>query len=212
MLLIGLQCIFQLVSFLQCVADCIQTTVSGSLCDNGFSTECRSYPCYNAAVFLLEMNLIDAVRLNHVLESRFEQTEDFIRMKLFVLVIGYCFRCIAHSLTHFRRKVQAEFCLQNISYAAFSGLAVDTDNICIIVSSHICRIDRQIRHCPVFQIAVFSPMHTFCNGILMRTGERCKYKSSAVRTSFVDLHSCTFLINLANMRHIREIDLRINTL
>ena len=212
MLLIGLQCIFQLVSFLQCVADCIQTTISGSLCDDGFSTECRSYPCYNAAVFLLEMNLIDAVRLNHIFESRFEQAEDLIRMKLFMFVIRYCFCRIAHSFTHFRRKIQAEFRLQNISYTTFSRLAVDADDICIVVSSNICRIDRQIRYCPVLKVAVLSPVHTFCNGILMGAGERCKYKSSAVRTSFVYLHSCTFLINLADMRHIREIDLRINTL
>ena len=80
------------------------------------------------------MSLIDAVWFNHIFEGRFEQAEDLVRMKLFVLVIGHCFGCIAHSLAHFRRKVQAKLCLQYIAYAALSGLAVDTDNICVVVS------------------------------------------------------------------------------
>ena len=212
MLLISFQCVFQFVSFLQRIAYRIQTTISGSLCNDGFSTECRSNPCYDAVFLLLEMNLIDAVWFNHIFEGRFEQTEDLVRMKLFVLVIGHCFGCIAHSLAHFRRKVQAKLCLQYIAYTALSGLAVDTDNICVVVSSHICRIDRQIRNSPVLQISVLSPVHTLCDGILMRSGKCSKYKSSTVRTSFIDLHSGTFLINLANMRHIRKINLRVHTL
>ena len=41
MLLISFQCIFQLISFLQCITYCIKTAIAGSFCNNGFSTECR---------------------------------------------------------------------------------------------------------------------------------------------------------------------------
>lgn len=36
MLLISFQCIFQLISFLQCITYCIKTAIAGSFCNNGF--------------------------------------------------------------------------------------------------------------------------------------------------------------------------------
>ena len=64
----------------------------------------------------------------------------------------------------------------------------------------------------MLQISILSPVHTFCDSILMRSGKCCKYKSSTVWASLINLHSCTFLINLTDMWHIRKIDLRIHAL
>ena len=104
-------------------------------------------------------------------------------MKLFVKVIGNTFGCVAHCLTHFRRKVQAVFGLQDVAYAAFTGLAVDTDNVCIVVAANIGRVDRQIRNGPAVRVFFLDPVHAFCDGILMGAGEGCKYKSAAVWAS-----------------------------
>lgn len=69
MLLVGNQCKFQFVSFLQCVADCIQTTISGCLCCNCLSIEAGSYLSNDSTVFLLEMYFADAVWADRIFES-----------------------------------------------------------------------------------------------------------------------------------------------
>ena len=155
---------------------------------------------------------MNTIWLNYIFIGSLKQSEDFIRMKLFMQMIRYSFGCITHSLPHFRWKIQTILGFQDIAYAAFSGLAVNTDNICIIITSHICRINRQIRHCPMVRIFFLDPVHSFCNGILMGSGECSKYKCSAVWASFIDVHSCTCLIDLAYVRHVREIKPRIHTL
>ena len=158
------------------------------------------------------MYFIDAVWFCNIFKGLFEQIENFVRMKLFMLVIRNSFCGISHCLTHFRRKVKTEFGLKDISYAAFTGLAVDADNICVIISSHICRIDRKIRNIPVIRILVISPVHTLGNCILMRAGKCGKYKCTTVRTSFAYFHSGTFFIYFTDMRHIREVKFWIYTL
>ncbi len=183
MLLIYLQGIFQLVCFLQCVAYRVKTTVSSGFCCNGPAVKCGGNLSCDSALFLLEMNFVDAVRLYHVLESFLKQVKNLIRVKLFVKVIGNTFGCVAHCLTHFRRKVQAVFGLQDVAYASFTGLAVDTDNVCVIVTSNIGWVDWQIGNGPAVRVFFLDPVHAFCDGILMRTGEGCKYKSAAIWAS-----------------------------
>ena len=55
-------------------------------------------------------------------------------------------------------------------------------------------------------------LHALGNGILMGTGEGCKYKSSAVGASHIDVHAGVLLVLCRNLRHIGEIQLRINAL
>ena len=62
MLLIGNQVKFQFIRFLKCIADSIQTTITSCFCGDCRSIKSRGYLSNNSSVFLLEMNLIDAVR------------------------------------------------------------------------------------------------------------------------------------------------------
>ena len=202
MFLISYQRKLHLICFLQCIADCIQTSVSGRFCCDSLTVKGRSYLSCNTAIFLLKMNFIDTVWFHNIFKCRFEQVEDLIRMKFFMAVIGNSFCCISHSFAHFWRQVQTIFCLKNISDSTLTRLAVDTDNISIVVSSDIGRVDRQIRNRPAARIFFFSPVHALCDGILMRTGECCKYKCTTVRASLIYFHSGTFFVNFTYMRHI----------
>ena len=212
MFLVYFQRILQFVCFLQGIAHCVKTSISHSLCGNCFSIKCGDYLSCNSLARLLEVHFINAVRLSHILKSLFEQIKDFIWMKLFMKVIRNTLGCVTHCLTHFWRKVQTVFCFQNVAYAAFSRLAVDTDNICIIITSNICGINWQIRNCPAVRIFFLDPVHTFGNCILMGTRKCCKNKCSTVWTSLSNCHSRATLIHLADVRHIGEVKLRIYSL
>ena len=91
--------------------------------------------------------------------------------------------------------------LQNIADAALSGLTVDTDNVCLVLSSDIRWIDAADKEqssasgvCALPQI-----IHALGDGILMGTGEGCKYKSSAVGASHID---CACRCSSRNSRRI----------
>ena len=103
------------IRFLKCIADSIQTTITSCFCGDCRSIKSRGYLSNNSSVFLLEMNLIDAVRTDNIFECRFKQTENLIRMKFLVTVVRYCLCCISNSFARLRRQVQTIFCLQDIS-------------------------------------------------------------------------------------------------
>ena len=83
-------------------------------------------------------------------------------------LIRHVFHQISHFLAHLLRKVDPMTLLQDIVDAALTGLAVDTDHIRIVSSSHILRIDRKVRNRPCIAFLLLSPGHSLGNGILMR--------------------------------------------
>ena len=87
MLFIGHKVVLQAEMLLHCVADCVQTSVTGCLCSDCLSAESRGNFCYNTTIFLLEMYFIDAVRFCDILKGLFKQIENFVRMKLFMFVV-----------------------------------------------------------------------------------------------------------------------------
>ena len=161
---------------------------------------------------LLEVYFGNMIWYRNILKFIFEQCKDFFGHQLLMLFVGYSFCSISHSLPHLCRQIQSIILLEDIAYAALSGLAVNTDNICLIMSADVRRIDRKIRHCPFFLSVLFSVFHTFCDRILMRSRESSKYKRSAVRATHIDRHTCIFLICLTDCRHISKIQFRIHTL
>ena len=124
MLLVSHQTVIKSICFFQGIAHRIQTAVPRRLggdclpfvggCDLG-----------GDPVHLLEMYAVDAVRLHDVFKFLLEQLEDLLRKEFFMGMVGDGLGRIAHGLAHLSRQVQAEFCLQDIAHAAFSGLAVD---------------------------------------------------------------------------------------
>ena len=95
--------------------------------------------------------------------------------------------------------------------SSFSGLAVDSDDIAVVSSAHIVRIDWQIRNCPSARICFFSPFHTLGNGILMRAGECSKDQFAAVRLTRIHVHASIFFVLFYDFRHIGKVQTRVDT-
>ena len=102
--------------------------------------------------------------------------------------------------------------LHEVADAAFAGLAVDADYVCLVHTSHIFRIDGQIRHVPVLAVVFLSPVHSLGDGILVRAAERSEYQLTAVRRTLIHVHSGDTLVHLHDLRHIGEVQLRIDAL
>ena len=92
------------------------------------------------------------------------------------------------------RETETKECLHNKRYAAFSGLAVDTNHR-LVLAADIGRIDRKIRNLPDLALTLQKRVHTFVDRILMGAGKCCKYKFSCVRMARVDVHFGCTLIN-----------------
>src|SRR5699024_7525075 len=92
-----------------------------------------------------------------------------IRSELFVRFVGNVFDKISDLFLHLLREADSEALLQDIVHAALSGLAVDSDDVGVISSSNILRIDRKVRNGPLIAVMFFSPCHDFCDLILMRS-------------------------------------------
>ena len=212
MLLIGHQIVLKTEAFLEGVADGIQAAVARRVGDLLLSLAVGMYLGGDAAVLLLEVHLGNLVGRPHLLEFLLEELEDLLGHQLLVLVIGLVLGRVAHGLAHLRRQVEAEVVLQNVADAALSGLAVDTDHVRVVVAAYVRRVNRQIGHIPVIRIVLHPVMHTLGDGVLMGAGEGCEYKRSRVGASLVHLHAREFLIGLADLRHIAEIQLRIHAL
>ena len=212
MLLIGLQIILQTELFFQCIADCIQTTVSGS--DRYLLHTILQYMDFcNDTVMLLEVCFCYLERAGDTFKFLLEDLKDFRRFEFLMHMIGNILGRIAHCLTHLGRQIQTKVLLQNITDTALTGLAVDPDHICLVLSSDILRIQRQIRNGPFSGMLMLLPdLHTLGDCILMRTGEGCKYQRTAIGASHIDIHARILLIFCTDLRHIRKIQPRIHAL
>ena len=167
--------------------------------------------CYNT-IFLFEVAFIDREDSFVIYIMIFKNVVYPVRSQLLVCFIGYIFYHVADFFTHFFRNADAKVLLQNVAYTAFSWLAVDTDNIFIVSSSDVLRIDWQIRYGPVISFFRFTPCHTFCDGILMGAGECGKYQISCIWLSFIDMHSGQAFVDFTDLWNVSEIQSRIYTL
>ena len=84
-----------------------------------------------------------------------------------MLLIGYALHKIADLFTHRLRQCDTEVLLESVVYAALSGLRVDADDIGVIGTADILRIDGQVRNAPHIGLSVLTPLHSLCDGILM---------------------------------------------
>ncbi len=86
-----------------------------------------------------------------------------------MLLVRHILYEVSHFLAHSVGQGNAIVLFQDIVHAAFSRLAVDADHIGIVIPTHILGIDRQIRYCPLVGSFLLTPLHPFCDRILMRT-------------------------------------------
>ena len=120
--------------------------------------------------------------------------------------VGNTFHKVTNLFLHGCGQREAKLLLQYERYATFTGYTVDTDNIGFVLSSHIRRIDGQIRDIPTLAgLAFLLPCHTFADGILMGTGKCGKYQISCIGHSFMYLHAGEVLISFADLHNMGEI-------
>ena len=119
-----------------------------------------------------------------------------------MLLVGYLFHRVADLLAHLLRDRKREVLLQDIADSTLSGLAVDTDNIRVVRSSDINRINRQIWNCPGCELLILPPSHSFCDRILMGSRKCGEYKISRIWLPVTDMHSGQALIHFPDSWHI----------
>ena len=105
-----------------------------------------------------------------------------------MVMVRYSFDLVAKILPHFSGKVVAKTGFQKITNAAFSTLAVNANNIGLVFSAHICRVNGKVGNIPLIEIVLFAPFHSFGNGILMAARKCSKYQCSGIGGAVVYLH------------------------
>ena len=143
--------------FLHCIAYRIQTSVSGCNDHTRLTIIGRCNLCDNSIV-LFEVYFLEfwygSVIFSNLSLKIWKISSGW---QLFMLHVGNALCRVAHCLAHLLRQLQSVMLLQNIAYAAFSGLAVDSDDIGIrSVRPTSVRVERQIRYGPVI-VTVVSP-------------------------------------------------------
>ena len=81
--------------------------------------------------------------------------------------VRYILTGIAEMFTHFSWQMITITLLKQITYTTLARLGIYSDNICIICSSDILRIDGNIRNGPFMQMIAGSVFHPLGNRILM---------------------------------------------
>src|SRR6267142_3912826 len=110
---------------------------------------------------------------------------------------------------HFLWNLDAEFAFQQISDAAFAGLAIDADHLAVF-APNVGWIDGEIRNIPMIAAAVAPFGKTLANRILMGTAERGEDQFASIRLASGDGHAGATLIDFANGVEILKIELRVD--
>ena len=149
------QCVFlvnrQLIAYakilLNDIADGIQTSVSVGIHHRFFISAGNGCLRHNS-VYLCKMCLLN-LEVRHIVDvTVFKNLIYPLWRKLLVFLVRHLFYRISNLFTHFLRNGNSKVLFQNIVDTAFTRLAVDTNNIRIIGSAHIHRVNRQIWHTP----------------------------------------------------------------
>ena len=211
MLLISGQFISNSKILLNRVTDRIQTSITIGIYNRLFLSILNRCLCHNA-IILTEMTLgnLEVWSIMNVIVL--ENLVNPLWRQLFVFLVGYLFHSVTNFLAHLLRHGNRKVLFQYVTDSTLTGLAVDTDNIGIVRSANIHRIDWKIWNCPCVKLLLFSPRHTFGDRILMRTGKCREYQITSIRLTVIYLHSGQTLIHFADMWHIGKIELRINSI
>ena len=134
----------------------------------------------------------------------------FFRLQFTMSCIRYILDGIAKVFTHLWRQRNTILLLENIANSTFAALAVDTNDIRVIGTADVMRVNDDIRYRPPVFIPLLTIGHAFGNGILMASGEGRKDQFSSIRASLINFHTGDSLIYFRNCRHIGEIQLWIN--
>ena len=200
---------------LQRVVYCVQTAVTCCSDFVNFSVDLNMHVYDHTVVgfvsgHLAECSICNINCIEVVDVFLFEDVVDFLWCELFVSSVGNSLDHVAHFFSHCLWQVETEVVFQDVSYAAFAGLGVDSDNVCFVFSADVMRIDWQIWASPLMFAFFVSVFHTFGDSILMRTGECCEYQLATVRRTHWNFHVSEFFVHFYDFLHVFEVQLRVN--
>ena len=92
------------------------------------------------------MNICDLERGVYVHELTAEDIVNVIRRQLAVLLVGNVLYRIAHNLAELCRQRNTVLLFKEEADTALAALAVDTDNVAVVLSADILGVDRQVGH------------------------------------------------------------------
>ena len=159
MLLIHCKLIAYAEVHLECIAHGIKSAVTTCL-NNALLLTLLDCHCSPDSVLLLEMalrnreyiRLTDIVILKYLIHNR--------RCKFLVLAVRNTLHKIAYLLLHLIRNGNTEVLLKDVGYTALTRLAVDTDDIRLVLSSDVHRVDRKIWDSPLpVRLSLLPPVH-----------------------------------------------------
>ncbi len=196
-------------SFFQGVAYGVQTSVSdGDEFDFAAADE-RGHGRFGHAA-LLEVRFTHVYRMVFVDVRLFKDFEHFLGTEFLVGVVADAFDGIAEMFAHFWRQRVAVRRFEDVADATFSGLGIDADNVAVVRSGHVVRIERNVWHAPFEQLFVFPPFHAFGDGVLMGAGEGGEHELAGVWLSWRDVHPGQALVAFDDGWHVREVEFWID--
>ena len=139
-----------------------------------------------------------------------KDVQHFLHAQFAVLVVADILDAVAQILAHLRRRVIAVVLLQQEADAALAALAVDADDVGIVGTANIVRVDRDVGAGPLMQFLFLAPGHALGDGVLMAAAEGREHQGTGIRRALVDVHAGHALVNLADLGHVAEIEVRVH--
>ena len=130
--------------------------------------------------------------------------------KLLMSAIGNALDEVAEIFAHLLRQIKPEFLLQEIADAALARLAVDADDVAVVLAPDIFRIDIKVRHIPELRMLLLAPLHALGDRVLMRARESGEDQLARIRLTRVDTHARHALVKLDKLGHIGKVQLGID--
>ena len=132
--------------------------------------------------------------------------------ELLMGVVGDALDRVPDRLLHLGREDIAVVLLEEVADAALARLGVDPDDVGLVDPADVGGVDREVGDGPVAGVVFLPPLHPLGNRVLVGAGEGGEDQLPGVGLAVVDLHPGDPLVDLADGRHIREVQFRVDPL
>ena len=158
----------------------------------------------------VEVHELNAAFVVHIVLV--EDAVHFFRRQFGMRVVGNVLGSVAQLFAHLRGQHVTEVLLQNVANAALARLAVDTNDVGLVMAAHIGGVDRQVRRGPVLGVVLLAPLQALGDSVLMAAREGREHELASVGAARLNLHIGHALVQFDQFRHVGEVQLRINAM
>ena len=139
-----------------------------------------------------------------------EGHQDLAGGELLVGVVGDALDEVAHLGGHLLGQVVAEVVLQDVGDAPLAGLAVDADDVGLVLPVDVVGVQGEVGDGPVFLLPLFPEVHPLGDGVLVGAGEGGKHQVAGVGLAVPHGHTGQALIALHDLGHVGEVQLGVH--